>query len=106
TAPSRRVRIDGLLRSVGLGGAERAVTTPSLVSPAAFAQAASSAGCRGEDLLIAKGQWPAEIDGHWADRIGLLDVSGRRPRLLLDAWVEKGAQGELAALLPGAHSGG
>jgi hypothetical protein len=33
-------------------------------------------------------------------------VSGRRPRLLLDGWVDRRAQGELEALVPGALSGG
>jgi hypothetical protein len=86
--------------------APRARVVTLTLSPSAFARASESAARRGDDLLIAKGQWPAEVDGGWADRIGLFDVSGGRPRLLLEGWVDRGAQVELAALLPGARSGG
>jgi hypothetical protein len=79
---------------------------PVTLSPSAFAQAAEGFARRGEGLLVAKGQYPAEVDGGWADRIGLFDVSGRRPRLLVDGWVERGVQSEIAAALPGASSGG
>ena len=50
------------------------------------------------DCLFAVGQWPAKIDSGWAERVGVIDVSGSRPHLLLDGWLAQETIAELRTL--------
>jgi hypothetical protein len=77
----------------------------TLLPPSAFADALAAARSPAR-CLLATGQSPSPVGDDWADRFGLLDLSGSRPRVLLDGWLARASLPELSARAPDTPRGG
>lgn len=76
------------------------VRTPSIAPWSAdrAVEVARGRGLDGATPLVVVGQCPREHDGAWHERIGVL-APGRRPRLVVDAWMTRANAAGLAARL-------